>query len=223
MEPSLAAAPAQIRGHNRRLILHDLTYQDQGRYRCEAANTVAGERQLVKSSPIQVEVRGRPAVDTSSSSNSLALLTGHDAVLEVRFCADPRPEVTWHLLGDSAISSGELLAGGEPGLLEGVRAGELVADGPDCYRTSLLVESAGPHLDSRAYLMRAANQHGEERHTVQLRVGAGLAQETLIGGLVGGGLCLLVLVLVVVFSCRRCCFCCQSKEKKLKQQPDLER
>ena len=223
-EPLTGRAPPQIRGHNRRLIIHDLTYQDQGRYRCEASNTIAGERLIVKSSPINVEVMGRPTVDAGSST-TLAVLTGRDAVVEVRFCADPRPEVTWHLVGGPTTAEEKSSSAEMSALLgtssEGVRAGELVADGPDCYRTSLLVEAAGPHLDSRAYLMRAENRHGEERHTVHLRVGAGLAQETLIGGLVGGGLCLLLLLTVVVFGCRRCC--CQTKEKKLKQQADLER
>lgn len=223
--------PPQIRGHNRRLVVHDLTYQDQGRYWCEASNTIGGdggERLIAKSSPIQVEVIGRPAVVMDAGggggSTTLSVLTGRDAVVEVRFCADPQPEVTWHL-----VEPGMITAAGETSTLllglsdsgDGVRPGQLVADGPDCYRTSLRVEAAGPHLDSRAYVMRAANQHGAEQHTVHLRVGAGLAQETLIGGLVGGGLSLVVLLVAVVCGCRRCC--CQPKEKKLKQQPDIER
>jgi hypothetical protein len=211
-------APPQIRGHNRRLVLHELTYQDQGQYRCEASNSLVagGERLIAKSSPIRVEVIGRPAVDAAASSaTTLAVLTGRDAVVEVRFCADPRPEVTWHLVDGSTAAETALLGD------TNIRAGELVTDGPDCYRTSLLVEAAGPHLDARSYVMRAENQHGAELHTVHLRVGAGLAQETLIGGLVGGCVSLLILLAVVVLGCRRCC--CQPKEKKLKQQPDLER
>ena len=219
-----AAIPPQIRGHNRRLVVHDLTYQDQGQYRCEASNTIAGERRTAQSTPIHVEVIGRPAVDApgggaGGSSTTLALLAGHDAVVEVRFCADPRPEVTWHLVQRSGSSSDETET--PLGPEADVRMGEMVPDGPDCYRTSLLVEAAGPHLDSRAYVMRAENQHGTERHVVHLRVGAGLAQEALIGGLVGGALCLLLLLTAVVCGCRRCC--CQPKEKKLKQQPDIER
>ncbi len=220
-ESATAGAPPQVRGHNRRLVVHDLTYQDQGRYRCEASNTISGERRVAKSAPISVEVIGRPAVDAAASATSFAVLTGHDAVLEVRFCADPRPEVTWHLVGPNSEETAPLDPAASADGGRQVRTGELVADGPDCYRTSLLVEAAGPHLDSRAYVMQAENAHGTERHTVHLRVGAGLERETLIGGLVGGGLSLLVLLTAVVCCCRRCC--CQPKEKKLKQQPDIER
>ncbi len=46
------------RGYEDKLVLDDTTYDHQGDFVCEAVNVIAGNKKLVQSDPIHIEVRG---------------------------------------------------------------------------------------------------------------------------------------------------------------------
>ena len=46
------------RGYEDRLVLEDTTYDHQGDYVCEAINVIGGQRKIVQSEPVHIEVRG---------------------------------------------------------------------------------------------------------------------------------------------------------------------
>lgn len=49
-------------GKGQRLILTNVTYEQQGQYICLASNTINGKVREVKSSPVSLEVVGAPRV-----------------------------------------------------------------------------------------------------------------------------------------------------------------
>ena len=52
--------PIQVlkRGYESKLLIEDTTYDHQGDYVCEAINIIAGQRKIVQSEPVHIEVRG---------------------------------------------------------------------------------------------------------------------------------------------------------------------
>ena len=87
---------------------------------------------------------------------------GEDAVLEVRFCADPLPEQLWHLgpSGDDMI----LAAGSRHKrfVVETVRRLK-----EDCYISTLRIMET-QKSDSFTYELRLSNAHGADRHAIHL-------------------------------------------------------
>ena len=47
------------RGYEDRLVIDETTYDHQGDYVCEAINAIGGQRKIVQSDPIHIEVRGK--------------------------------------------------------------------------------------------------------------------------------------------------------------------
>ena len=206
----VTAADGELeRSSDHTLDLSAVTFRDQGVFVCEARNTIKGETRIAKSETVSLEVAGSPVVgDGSQTASSHFVHTGSDARVEIEFCADPRPQITWVRQGQEGVE----------GAL-GYSVGELKPTSrPDCYTSTLTVASPAK-AEQHEYLLRLKNDHGEETHRVMLRVGEVFSQETLIGGVVGGCVTVLVILVLLVCSCRRCC---NSKaEKKIKQ--DIER
>ena len=205
-----------VRSEDNLLNMNDITFKDQGVYMCEVRNTIKGEHLVTRSEAIKLEVEGPPMLETKESNHYV--VTGTDAKLEVKFCADPKPEVVWVRQGKTDGESGreeEVLFQGKSDnfvinqLIETARK--------DCY-TSVLTLKSPSKTENHEYRVKLKNQHGEREHQVSLRVGELLSQETLIGGLVGGLLALAIVLVVMVCCCRR--FVCP-KDPKTKQ--DIER
>ncbi len=110
---------------------------------------------------------------------------GEDARLEVEFCADPLPKQAWHFgrrdeEGEEEERGGNALAsnGGSSSplvLSAGIVQGRFYAETvktpgrEDCYVAALRIN--GAHADdTRPYLLRLTNEHGEQTHTVRLLV-----------------------------------------------------
>ena len=76
------------------LILEDVNYEDQGEYVCEAVNMIGGEKRVVRSEVVKVEVEGVPLVTRMVSE--VVAVSGRDVRLEAEFCSDPLPlRNTW--------------------------------------------------------------------------------------------------------------------------------
>ena len=194
-----------LRSDHRTLELSSVSFKDQGVYVCEARNVIKGEVRIAKSETLNVEVAGSPVVDAQESNHFVH--TGSDAKVQIEFCADPQPQITWVRQGQEQVEGALGYSVGE--LEEGSR--------PDCYTSTLTVNNPSK-ADHHEYLLKLKNNHGEETHRVVLRVGEVFSQETLIGGLVGGGVTVVVMLLVLGCWCRRCC---NNNDKKIKQ--DIER
>lgn len=198
-----------VRGHEKNLIITGLTYRDQGQYECRATNFIRGEEKFVKSTLIAVNVTGAPKVKERRSE--VFILRGTDAIVKVEFCADPLPKQTWHLggPGHSVLLSSECSHEKFSVLKEEPSTRE------DCYISTLRIEGA-EKTDSREYVLHLENYLGLETHTVRVNIGEMIAQETLIGGIVGGAITIITILIALVCCVRRCC----KSEKQLKQ--DIE-
>ena len=201
-----------MRGHEKNLIITGIMYSDQGQYECQASNIIKGEKHVTKSSLISLNVTGAPKV--AEKRSEVFVVQGTDASVMVEFCADPLPELNWHISGgDTTGHSVRLCSGCVHDKFTVLREEPSVHR--DCYVSTLMIANADK-TDSRDYELHLENDHGLEIHTVRVSVGEMLSQETLIGAVCGGGF-VLVLILFAVFSCaRRCC-----PGKQLKQ--DIER
>ena len=89
---------------------------------------------------------------------------GEDAVLEVRFCADPLPEQLWHLgeTGDNMI-----LAAGSRHKRFIVNTVRKLKE--DCYISTLRILDV-EQQDSTVYQLRLTNSHGTDMHEIHLVV-----------------------------------------------------
>ena len=87
-----------------------------------------------------------------------------DAVLEVRFCADPLPEQLWHLgeTGDNMI-----LAAGSRHKRFVVNTVRKLKE--DCYISTLRILDV-EQADSTVYQLRLTNSHGTDMHEIRLVV-----------------------------------------------------
>ena len=151
-----------VRGYSQYLNIENVTYEDQGEYVCKAVNVINGEQRSVQSDSISVEVIGAPQVSYFGAIKEVIVGNGEDAVLEVRFCADPLPEQLWHLgpSGDDMI----LAAGSRHKrfVVETVRKLK-----EDCYISTLRILEAAKS-DSFTYELRLSNAHGTDRHALHL-------------------------------------------------------
>ena len=196
-----------IRGETRVLHLANVNYKDQGVYVCQAENSIKGVTSISRSETITLGVEGSPVLDSKESNHYV--VTGTDARVEIEFCADPQPEITWIKVG---VQEQVLAQDGENYSVEEVAQGKR----EDCYISALTVLNPSK-TETHEYVLKLKNPHGEERHVVNLRVGEVYSQETLIGGVIGGCITIVLILSILVFSCRRCC----SSDKKIKQ--DIER
>ena len=159
-----------IRGYEKQLVIRNATYDYQGEFVCKATNTINNEERSVQSDGIFVEVSGAPQVMKHMiTQHEVRVQTGEDAVLEVLFCSDPKPNQTWHL-GDMGKGTGNsiILAAGT-GHSRFVAETAKKADREDCYVSSLRINGAHA-TDSHMYMLRISNKHGSDLHRVNLIV-----------------------------------------------------
>ena len=93
------------------LVISEVTYGDQGEYVCEAVNIIGGERRVVRSEVVRVEVEGVPLV--TRMINEVVAVSGRDVRLEAEFCSDPLPlRNTWEWEDVSLPAGTEILRSG---------------------------------------------------------------------------------------------------------------
>ena len=154
-----------LRGEGPQLLIDNVTYDQQGEYICKAINEIRGEHRAIQSEPIILEVTGAPQISRFAAPQEVIVQDGEDAILEVRFCADPLPEQLWHL-GSTGPNNVILAAGTQHGrfVAEVVRK---LRD--DCYISTLRINGASPS-DSNEYELRLSNSHGIDTHKINLHV-----------------------------------------------------
>ncbi len=156
-----------VRGHEKNLVLSNVSYVHQGEFVCKAENQIRGEDRSIQSEPIHVDVKGAPEV-RKFSPEDVHVQDGEEARIEVRFCSDPVPKISWHL-GSSGKVESEIILGS--GTVHGRFDAEVVrrTEREDCYVSSLKIN--GAHADdSKSYQLRLTNRHGTRTHNVNLVV-----------------------------------------------------
>ncbi|XP_059482576.1 kin of IRRE-like protein 2 isoform X2 [Neocloeon triangulifer] len=188
-----------LRGAEPRLVLTNLTYDHQGEYVCRAANKIANVERPIQSEPIPVHVKGAPQVVRRPNTEIYAA-RGHDAIIRMVVCADPRPRrISWEW-GSMQLEAGMIMGR--------YKADELTQDvREDCYEARFHMKGADA-ADARSYTLTAENERGSDRHTVLLAVRDPVSMIAMIGILAAGMIILLITACVLICAYRKetCCF-----------------
>ena len=74
---------------------------------CEAVNSIGGQKKIVQSDPVHIEVRGAPQVLRYSVAREVEAVSGRDVRLEMEVCSDPAPTMTaWDLGSNLRVEAG---------------------------------------------------------------------------------------------------------------------
>ncbi|KOX74231.1 Kin of IRRE-like protein 3 [Melipona quadrifasciata] len=188
-------------GTGQRLILTNVTYEQQGQYICLASNKINGNVREVRSDPVSLQVVGAPRVVKPAITEKFVVATteGSPAKLEIRLCSDPKPRLVAWEWGSTRLHAGEVLESRYRALdLEPLAV-------EDCYIAVLELTSTVKE-DQRLYHVIVENDRGSDRRALMLRVDEP-GQIPLVIGAVAGFTVLSVLVMGFVCFLRsdRCC------------------
>ncbi|XP_044016181.1 kin of IRRE-like protein 2 isoform X2 [Aphidius gifuensis] len=192
--------PAQC-GRGQRLILTNVTYEQQGQYICIASNSINGKVREVKSTPVSLEVVGAPRVVKPRINEKYIVTTieGNPARLEIRLCSNPKPRLVAWEWGSTRLHAGEVLESRYRALdLE-----PLVSE--DCF-AAILELTTTVKQDQRLYYVIVENDRGSDRRALMLRVDEP-GQIPLVIGAVAGFTVLSVLIMAFICFLRsdKCC------------------
>ncbi|XP_020282906.1 hemicentin-2-like isoform X2 [Pseudomyrmex gracilis] len=189
-------------GTGQRLILTNVTYEQQGQYICLASNKINGNIREVKSDPVSLQVVGAPRVVKPAITEKFVVVTteGSPARLEIRLCSDPKPRLVAWEWGSTRLHAGEVL---EP-RYRALDLEPLASE--DCY-LAILELTTTVKEDQRLYHVIVENDRGSDRRVLMLRVDEP-GQIPLVIGAVAGFTVLAVLIMGFVCFLRsdsRCC------------------
>ncbi|XP_071650835.1 irregular chiasm C-roughest protein isoform X2 [Temnothorax longispinosus] len=188
-------------GTGQRLILTNVTYEQQGQYICLASNKINGNIREVKSDPVSLQVVGAPRVVKPTITEKFVVVTteGSPARLEIRLCSDPKPRLVAWEWGSTRLHAGEVL---EP-RYRALDLEPLASE--DCYIAILELTSTVKE-DQRLYHVIVENDRGSDRRALMLKVDEP-GQIPLVIGAVAGFTVLSVLIMGFVCFLRsdRCC------------------
>ena len=75
---------AYSRGRGKELVLHNVSYSDEGLWRCTASNTIKGEERRLHSEVLRLGVAGRPMVMAEETMEVQAASLQEDKDIQVR-------------------------------------------------------------------------------------------------------------------------------------------
>jgi len=203
------------RGTGRVINLRNVTYEQEGLWRCSAFNIIKGRERKVHSEVLRIGVSGKPLpmalkLEERSSRSYISPL-GQEAVLSVSFCSDPPPRKLRWEWGSLKLGKGQSRGRFSVPELDPEKK-------KDCYSSKLQIENAASQ-DERTYYLVAENDRGVLRSGVRLSVRDPISMVTVIGIAISGLLLIVLLLLLLVFArrSRRCCF----KDKKHYEPHDI--
>ena len=192
------------RGKGRVISLKNVTYEEEGLWRCSAFNRLKGGVRKVHSEVLRIGVSGKPLPlalkleERSGHSHSTPL--GQEAVLTVAFCSDPPPRKLRWEWGSLKLDQGQTRGRFSVADLDPIKR-------KDCYSSKLQIDNAGSR-DERTYYLVAENDRGVLRSGVHLSVRDPVSMITVIGVAISGLILIVIVLLLLVFArrSRRCCF-----------------
>eukprot|EP00094_Tigriopus_californicus_P013464 TCALIF_13024-PA protein Name:"Similar to KIRREL Kin of IRRE-like protein 1 (Homo sapiens)" AED:0.12 eAED:0.13 QI:0/0.83/0.76/0.92/0.91/1/13/506/759 len=204
------------RGYEERLILEDTTYDHQGDYVCEAINMIGGQKKIVQSEPVHIEVRGAPQVLRYSVAKEVEAISGRDVRLEMDVCSDPVPSRTTWDWGTHRVDAGQDL--------HGRYLAEQMVEHPereDCYVARLLVRKVSPS-DSKRYFLDVENIHGTDRYAIGLIVKDPVSMASVIGVVIALLVLFVLMVIVLLYAYKRQKMCFKDGSKLDKEMQSGE-
>ncbi|XP_037294386.1 hemicentin-2 [Manduca sexta] len=179
------------------LQLHNVSYNQHGRYTCVAINEIGLEERSHQSEAVTLNVLG-PPVGAETGAGTAHAWSGGEARLHATVCADPPPRKAAWLWGSLRLDV--------PSQIGRYRSVEPSADN-GCYRYTLLISSTGT-ADARVYVLHVENERGFSSHAVSLTVhdNFSLTETAHVAPLIAAALviaALLVLVFCLIIRCRR--------------------
>ncbi|XP_048478439.1 irregular chiasm C-roughest protein [Plutella xylostella] len=170
------------------LELHNVTYNQHGRYYCVAVNQIGLEDRSHQSEAITLNVLGPPVGADAGAAHAWS---GNEARVTATVCADPPPRRAAWLWGSLRLDV--------PSQIGRYRA--IDPSGVDgCYRYSLLVSSAAVS-DARVYVLHVENERGFSSHAVTLTV----HETEHLAPLIASALVIAALLVVITCLVIRCC------------------
>ncbi|XP_049694249.1 hemicentin-1 [Helicoverpa armigera] len=177
------------------LQLHNVSYDQHGRYTCVATNQIGLEDRSQQSEAVTLNVLGPPVGAQSGAAHAWS---GGEARVWAAVCADPPPRRAAWLWGSLRLDV--------PSQIGRYRTLEPAMDG-GCYRYTLLISNTGMS-DARVYVLHVENERGFSSHAVTLTVhdNFSLTETAHVAPLIAAALviaALLVIVLCLILRCRR--------------------
>ncbi|XP_035440175.2 hemicentin-1 isoform X1 [Spodoptera frugiperda] len=177
------------------LQLHNVSYDQHGRYTCVATNQIGLEDRSHQSEAVTLNVLGPPVGADTGAAHAWS---GHEARVAATVCADPPPRRAAWLWGSLRLDV--------PSQIGRYRTIEPATDG-GCYRYTLLISNTGV-ADARVYVLHVENERGFSSHAVSLTVhdNFSLTETAHVAPLIAAALviaALLVIVLCLIIRCRR--------------------
>ncbi|KAJ8722248.1 hypothetical protein PYW08_004650 [Mythimna loreyi] len=139
------------------LQLHNVSYDQHGRYTCVATNQIGLEDRTHQSEAVTLNVLGPPVGAESGAAHAWS---GNEARVSATVCADPPPLRAAWLWGSLRLDV--------PSQIGRYRTLEPATDG-GCYRYTLLIANTGI-ADARVYVLHVENVRGFSSHAVSLTV-----------------------------------------------------
>ncbi|XP_075978040.1 kin of IRRE-like protein 3 isoform X2 [Anticarsia gemmatalis] len=171
------------------LQLHNVSYDQHGRYTCVATNQIGLEDRSHQSEAVTLNVLGPPVGADKGAAHAWS---GGEARVAASVCADPPPRRAAWLWGSLRLDV--------PQTIGRYHSLEPATDG-GCYRYTLLISNTAV-ADARDYVLHVENERGFSSHAVSLTV-----HETAhVAPLIAAALviaALLVIVLCLIIRCRR--------------------
>ena len=84
-----------MRGYEPSLVIQNIGFEHSGEFVCKAKNVVNRVKKEVQSDLISVSVRGAPYIPEFKSASEIIVKSGNNVDVEIPFCSDPTPSVSW--------------------------------------------------------------------------------------------------------------------------------
>lgn len=177
------------------LQLHNVSYDQHGRYTCVATNQIGLEDRNHQSEAVTLNVLGPPVGAEKGTAHAWS---GGEARVSATVCADPPPRRAAWLWGSLRLDV--------PQTIGRYHSLEPAMDG-GCYRYTLLISNT-VIADARDYVLHVENERGFSSHAVSLTVhdNFSLTETAHVAPLIAAALviaALLVIVLCLIIRCRR--------------------
>ena len=173
----------------------NVSYDNEGMWRCSARNTIKGHERVTHSQPIRVEVSGRPLPLVQNERLEVSAGLGQDVQLLVNFCSDPPPRRLVWQWGSLSLEGGD-------------QRGRFTASKPepghktDCFSAVLSILGV-ERPDERTYLLTTDNGSGVLRSAVKLSITDPVSMVTVLAISIS-------LLVIIVF----CCICTVAMKRR---------
>ncbi|XP_022253194.1 hemicentin-2-like [Limulus polyphemus] len=147
-------------GTGKKLHLDHVHYEDAGRYKCIASNSIGYKYVSAQTRDVKIDVKGKPEV--TPLNRTLLAIAGKSALIFVRYCSNPRPYRSHWIVRHLVISPGEIRFG-----YTAYNVTPLAT--PNCFRVALMISRVSPE-DGGEILFFVKNRKGIDDAVILLNI-----------------------------------------------------